>query len=167
MEKTILKLNKEISVIILSSICILFSFLSMYMAITSFVSFLLVGIKCCIFLIVPLILYVFEKNNYEFKKVAGIYSSYFIINLFVTVITSISIVNGVVPAVWKILFDIVNLMILLSSLFILIESVLEYAEIKSVIYSNTIMRLVYLIGNFVSYPFLAYINKKINRDKGK
>ncbi len=165
MEKTILKLNKEISIIILSGICMLFSFLSMYMPITSLVSFLLVMVKCFIFVFVPLILYILEKNNYEFKKVAGIYSSYFIINFFVTIITSISMVNGIIPIVWKTLFDIVNLIILLSCLFILIENVLEYGDVKSVVYSNTIMKVVYVIGNFISYPFLTYVNKKLCKDR--
>ena len=165
MEKTVLKLNKEISIVILSGVCMLFSFFSIYMPITSFVSFLLVAVKCVVFVFIPLIFYIFEHNCLKFKKVAGIYSSYFIINLFVTLISSVSIVNGVIPLVWQTLFDVVNLMILLSCLFILIENVLEYGGIKSVIYSNTIMKVVYLVGNCISYPFLAYINKKFNKDK--
>jgi len=163
-KNTILKLNTEMSIVILSGVVMLFSFISGYSSITSLVSFLLVFVKSFVFLIVPLLLYVLEKQNLEFKKVAGIYTSYFIINLFVTIIVSISFVNGVVPIIFKSLFDFVNLIILLSSLFILIEQILNYADVKSKVYSNAIMRIVYLVGNFISYPFLSFINKQI-KDK--
>ena len=163
MEKTILRLNKEVSIIILSGVVMLFSFLSSCSPINSFVSFLFVFVKTFIFLIIPLLFYLFEKVNMEFKKVAGIYTSYFIVNLFITIITSVSIVNGVIPTLWKTLFDLVNLVILLSSLFILIEQILEYSDIKSKIYSTTIMNIVYLVGNFISYPFLMFINRQINK----
>jgi len=163
-KNTILKLNTEMSIVILSGVVMLFSFISGYSSITSLVSFLLVFVKSFVFLIVPLLLYVLEKQNLEFKKVTGFYNSYFIINLFVTIIVSISFVNGVVPIIFKSLFDFVNLIILLSSLFILIEQILNYADVKSKVYSNAIMRIVYLVGNFISYPFLSFINKQI-KDK--
>ena len=83
----------------------------------------------------------------------------------VTVVTSISIVNGIVPVVWQFLFSLVNLVILLTSLFILIENVLEYAQIKNKVYTNTIMKIVYIVANFVSYPFLLFINKKRKIDE--
>ena len=163
MEKTILRLNKEVSIIILSCLVMIFTFMNYCSYITSFVSFLFVVLKTFIFIIVPLFIYVLEKQSGKFKKIAGVYTSYFIINLFVTIIASISMVNGVVPGLWKNLFDFVNLIILLSSLFILIEQILEYSGINSKVYSNTIMSLVYLVGNFISYPFLAFINKKIDK----
>ena len=141
MKNTILKLNAEISISILSGIVMLFSFVSGYSPINSLVSFLLVFIKSFIFFIIPLLMYVLEKNNLKFKKVAGIYTSYFIINLFTTII-------------------------LLSSLLILIEQMLNYADVRSKVYSNTIMKLVYLVGNFISYPFLSFINKQI-QDKDR
>ena len=160
MNKTILKLDLELSIMILSLISMLFSFLTNYVYITSVTSFLYMLIKSFIFIIVPLIVYILEKRNLEFKKIAGIYTSYFIISMIVTLITSISVVNGHVPLILKGFFDGVNLLILLTSLFILIEQVLIYSDINSKIYSNTIMKIVYLIGNFVSYPFLAFIDKK-------
>ena len=163
MEKTVLRLNKEVSIMILSSIAILSTFLSSYSPIISLVSFLFVFIKAFIFLIIPLLIYLLEKNNIEFKKVAGIYTSYFTINLFVTIITSVSVVNGVIPGIWKLLFDLVNLVALLSALSILIEQILIYSSIESKVYSFTIMKFVYLIGNFISYPFLKFINKQINK----
>lgn len=163
MEKTVLRLSKEISIMIISGIAMLFSLLSSYSPIISFISFLLVFVRSFIFLIVPLLFYILEKDNREFKKVAGIYTSYFIINLFITIIVSVSIVNGLIPTLWKSLFDLVNLVILLSALFIFIEQVLEYSNIKSKTYSLTIMNIVYLVGNFLSYPFLMFINKQINK----
>lgn len=165
MDKTILRLNKEISIIILSGIAILFAFLSDYSPIYNLISFMLVFIKSIVFVVVPLIIYVLEKNSIELKKVAGIYTSYFIINLFATIVASISIVHGEVSFVIKVLFDFINLIILLSSLFIFIEQILNYAEIKNKVYSATIMKIVYLVANFVSYPFLLFINKKIDNDK--
>lgn len=163
MGKTFLKLDKEISIIILSIVTMLFAFISAYGPINNLVSFLFVLIKSLIFIIVPLIVYLAEKNELTFKKIGGIYASYFIVNLFVTIIASISVVNGVTLKIWQILFDLVNLVILLSSLFILIEQVLDYAQIKNKVYSNTIMKIVYLVANFVSYPFLLFISKKINK----
>ena len=63
----------------------------------------------------------------------------------------------------QILFDFVNLVILLTSLFIIIEQFLELAKIKNKVYVNTVMRIVYLVANFVSYPLLVFINKKVNK----
>lgn len=160
MNKTILGFDERISIIILSAVGMLFTFIGGYGAINSLVSFLFILIKCVVFVVIPLALYVLEKNNMEFKKVAGIYTSYFIINLVMTVIASISMINGSIAYIWKYLFDLVSLITLLSCLFILIEQVLEYAEIRSKVYKNTIMKIVYLVGNFISYPFLNYINKK-------
>ena len=162
MNKTVLRLDKEISIIVLSAATILFTFISSYSPIGSLISFLFVAIKSIVFVVIPLMFYVVEKNNEEFKKIAGIYTSYFIINLIVTLITSVSIVNGITPKIWEFLFNLVNLIILLSGLFILIEQVLEYAQIKNKVYSNTIMKIVYMVANFVSYPFLMFINKKSN-----
>lgn len=164
MEKTFLKLSKEVSIIILSSIILLFAFLSAYSPITGFISFLLVFLKSFIFVIIPLIFYILEKECVELKKVAGIYTSYFTINLFITIVTSVSFVNGGVSPLFKTLFDFINLVILLSSLFILIEQIFSYSEIESKVYSNSIMKIVYLVGNFISYPFLVFINKQINKN---
>lgn len=164
MNKTFLKLDKEISMIVLSMVTILFSFISGYSPVNNVISFLLVLVKSIIFIFIPLAVYILEKEQMEFKKLGGIYASYFIINLFVSVVASVSFVDGVVVSFWAILFDFVNLIILLSGLFILIDNVLEYAQIKNKVYSNTVMKTVYLVANFVSYPFLMFINKKINKD---
>ena len=129
----------------------------------NFISFLFVLIKSLIFIIVPLMVYLIEKNEIKFKKVGGIYASYFIVNLFVTIIVSFSFINGDFVKTWVVLFDFVNLFILLSSLFILIEQILLYAQIKNKVYSKTIMKIVYLVANFVSYPFLSIVDKKINK----
>ena len=164
MGKTCLRLDKELSVIVLSMIAILFTFLADYAPITNLVSFVFVFIKSSIFVVVPLIFYLIEKKEYEFKKIAGIYTSYFIINLVITVVVSVSFVNGVTSKIWQFMFDLVNLCILLSGLCILIEQLLIYGEIKNKVYTNTIMKIVYSIANFVSYPFLMFINKKTNRE---
>ena len=163
MEKTFLRLDKEVSIMILSGVSILFTFLSAYSPITNLVSFCFLFVKSFIFLVVPLIFYILEKRSMDFKKVAGIYTSYFIIDLFLAILVSISMVNGDASSVLKTLFDFVNLVILLSGLFIFIEQVLEYGGIRSKVYSNTIMKLVYSVSNFVSYPFLNFINRKVNK----
>lgn len=161
MEKTIFRLDKEISIMILSGITILFSFLSSYSQISNLISFLFFFLKSFVFIVVPLLVYILEKNCLSLKKVAGIYTSYFIINLFVTIIASISII---VPIMFTTLSDLVNLIILLSSLFIFIEQVLEYSDIKNKMYSKMIMKLIYLMGDFVAYPFLSFINRKMNKE---
>ena len=163
MKNTILRLSGEISIIILSGLVMLFSLMSDYSLINNTVSFLFVISKSLVFIIVPLSIYILEKENIEFKKVAGIYTSYFIINSFITIITSLSIVNDLVPIFWKMLFDLINLIVLLSSLLILIEQTLIYNGVKNKIYSNTIMKIVYIVGDFVSYPFLIFIDKKIKK----
>lgn len=163
MEKTIFRLDKEISIMILSAITILFSFLSSYSTISNLFSFISVLLKSLIFVIIPLIIYVLEKNSLSLKKIAGIYAGYFIINLFVTIGISFSFINNSIYMLFKMLFDLVNLFILLSALFILIEQALNYSGVKSKIYSDIIMKFVYLIGTFVSNPFLIYINKKLKK----
>lgn len=164
MNKTFLKLDKEISISILSVIAILFTLINSCSPINNLVSFLFVFVKLLIFIIVPLIVYLIEKNEIKFKKIGGIYASYFVIDMFVTIIACISTFNGVTLMIWQSLFDLVNLVILLSSLLILIEQILEYGQIKNKVYSNTIMKIVYLVANFVSYPFLLFINKRFNKD---
>lgn len=161
MKKTSLRLNEEFSIMILSLLSMLFSFLSSYSPIGSLISFLFVFFKSFIFIVVPLLFYIIEKECGEFKKIAGVYASYFIINLFITIIVSISMVNGITVQLWKTLFDLVNLIILLSSLSVFVEKVLDYSGIKSKVYSNIIMRAIYFVGDLVSYPFLIFINNKI------
>lgn len=163
MKKTIFKLDEELSIMILSGIAMLFSFLSTYSPIGGLVSFVFVFLKSFIFFIVPFIIYMLEKHSLRLKKVASIYSGYFIIDLIATIFVSISFVNGMVPLLLKTIFDLINLIILLSSLFIFVEQLLLYSDIESKVYSNTIMYVVYLLGNFVSYPFISFVNKKINK----
>lgn len=165
MKKTILGLSNEISIIALSCIMLFYSLVSEYQPINNSISFLFVFAKCIVFLAIPLILYVTEKDVIEFKKVAGIYTSYSIINLFITIISSFSMIGGVVSSFWKMIFDLVNLVILLSSLLVTIEQFLLFNGIKSKIYSYTIMKVVYTLGNFVSYPFLMFIDRQIDKDK--
>lgn len=164
MNKTILKLDLELSIMLLSIIAMFFSFLTSYTYISNFTSFIYVFVKSLVFIMVFLVMYILEKENLEFKRIAGIYTSYFIISMVITFITSISIVGGNVSFVFKGIFDFVNLIILLSSLFILIEQVFYYSGINARVYKNSIMKVVYLIGNFISYPFLAFIDKKSNKN---
>lgn len=165
MNKSILGLNVNLSIIIISGLCALFTFIGGYSQINGIVSFVFVVLKLLVFIVIPLIFYLLEKNALEFKKIAGIYTSYFIINFIITVITSLSITNVVVPFAFKYLYEIVNLFILVSCLLILIDNLFKYNMIESKVYSNMVMKLVYLIGDFISYPFLKFINniKIINK----
>lgn len=156
MEKTFLKLNRELSVMILSLVCMFFAFISEYSNITSVISFVLIVIKSAIFMLVPFLFYVLEKRDLQFKKIAAIYTSYFIINFMCSIFVSIVTIN-----IFKSLFDLVNLVIIVSCLAIFIEYALCYSDNENQIYYNTIMRFVYLIGNTVSYPFIKFINKKV------
>ena len=155
MEKTILGLNRQVSIIILSVVCMFFTFVSGYSNITNIVAFLLISIKSIIFIAVPFLFYTLEKKELEFKKIAGIYMAYFIINFFSTILVSI-----VTIGIFKFIFDLVNLIILISCLAIFIEYILSYSGNDNKIYNNTVMRIVYLLGNFISYPFINFINKK-------
>lgn len=155
MEKTILGLNRQVSIIILSGVCMFFTFVSGYSNITNIVAFLLISIKSIIFIAVPFLFYILEKKELEFKKIAGIYMAYFIINFFSTILVSI-----VTIGIFKLIFDLVNLIILISCLAIFIEYILSYSGNDNKIYNNTVMRIVYLVGNFISYPFINFINKK-------
>lgn len=155
MEKTFLGLNKSISIMALSVICLFFTFVSSYGSITNAVSFLFLFAKSLIFIAVPFLSYFLEKTDLEFKKVSAIYAAYFIINFICTLMVSIFTVS-----LFKFIFDLINLIILVSCLAIFIEYILSYSDNESKIYNNTVMRLVYLIGNFVSYPFINFFNKK-------
>ena len=155
MEKTILGLNRQVSIIILSVVCMFFTFVSGYSNITNIVAFLLISIKSIIFIAVPFLFYVLGKKELEFKKIAGIYTAYFIINFFSTILVSI-----VTIGIFKFIFDLVNLIILISCLAIFIEYILSYSGNDNKIYNNMVMRIVYLLGNFISYPFVNFINKK-------
>lgn len=163
MEKTILSINKELSIIILSGIAILFTFVSGYAPVTSLISFCFVFIKALVFVIVPLSFYLLERENLEFKKIAGIYTGYFIVNVIITIIASVSLVR-VVPSLWKLSFDLINLVILLSGLFIIVEQILICLKMQSKVYHNTIMKIVYLVGTSIAYPFIVFIEKKIKTE---
>ena len=63
MNKTILGLDERISIIILSAVGMLFTFIGGYGTINSLVSFLFILIKCVVFVVIHLALYVLEKNN--------------------------------------------------------------------------------------------------------
>jgi len=165
MEKTFLGLNKHFSIIILSACSMLFTFVSGYSPISNIISFLLVCIQALVFIAVPLLFYLLEKENMDLKKVAGIYTSYFVISFFVTVIASLSSIDGAASFFLKTLFDLVNLVILLSSIFILAEHVMMNAGVNIKVYSITIMKIVYLLGNVVSAPFIKFINKKSGKER--
>lgn len=159
MEKTILGLNKQLSIMILSIVCMFFTFVSGYSNINNIVSFLLILVKSLIFIAVPFLFYTFEKKELEFKKIAGIYTAYFIINFL-----SIIFVSIVTIGIFKFIFDLVNLIILISCLAIFIEYILSYSGNDNKIYSNTVMKIVYLVGNFISYPFINFINKTSGKE---
>lgn len=161
MEKSFLRMGEEISVMILSGAVMLFAFLNNYTFNNNIISFILVLIKSIIFVSVPLAFYLFERNCKELKKVAGIYTSYFIVNmLFIVLYSFISII---VPIFTESLFDVINVTVLLSSLLILIEYFMKYNSIESKAYSLAVMKFIYLIGETVSYPFLLFINKRIGK----
>jgi len=166
-EKTFLRLNKELSIMILSLTIIIFTFISDYKPINNFISSLFIFIKAFIFVIVPFSCYFLEKSNDNFKKVAGIYTSYFIINLFITIVISFSFVNGVVPVIFDSLFNFVNLFILLTALFVFIEQLLVYNDISSKLYTISIMSIVYKLGEIISYPFLLFFNKQLYKKNDK
>lgn len=164
MKKTMFGLDSRILIMILSSICMLFTFLGRYCIINSFISFVFNIVKLLIFVLIPLMFYFCEKEDDKLKKIAGIYTSYFIINLIVTIISSLSFVDGQISFVWQSLFDLVNLIILLSCLFIFVEQLLDYNGANNKFYKGTIMKIVYKVGFLVSYPFIRFINSKINKN---
>ena len=165
MQKTILNLNRELSIIIISGIAMVFTFLNTFNQISNVISLVFVVLKSLIFLLFPLYLYVVEKEDLKFKKVAGIYTSYFIVALLISIISSMLNTNIVVPQIWDILFGLINLIILLSSILICIEQILNLRNIKSIIYMDYIVKIVYLVGNYISYPFLKLIDKQVNKIK--
>lgn len=161
MNKTIFGLDKSMSIAVLSAIAMLFIFVSGQSSIGGLFSFLMMVVKSVVFVLVPLSIYFLERNEYELKRIAGIYVSYFLVHLFIVIICSVLSSGGVLSFFLNLVLDFVNLTILLSSLFIFIEQILEYSEIKNKVYNNTIMRIVYLIANFVSYPFFKFVTKNI------
>ena len=165
MNYTILRLNKELYIMILSVLVMLFTFISGYGPINNIISFLFVVVKALVFISIPLIIYLLEKNDYDFRKIAGIYTGYFIINLLVTIVCSIFMVGGRITVVCQMIFDLVNLVMLLSALFIFVEQVFSLGQIKNKVYTNTVMKIVYLVANFVSYPFLLFIDKRLHKDR--
>ena len=153
MEKTFLGVNKYLTIIILSLLSMFFTFFGNQYVAKNIVSFLLAIIKLLIFALTPLLFYIFEKKNDDVRKIAKIYTSYFIISL---VTGAISLI---IPFVFRFLFDLINLTILLSSILIIIEQFLFYNDIHYKMYEG-IMKIVYLLGNFISLPFSNFINKK-------
>ena len=161
MEKRFLKLSEELIVMFLSGMVILFSFFYDNDMPGNIISFLLKFIKSSIFFSVPFLLFVLEKRRENIKKVAAIYSSYFAINLLITLFFSFN--NTIIIVFVKIIYDLVNLLILLSGLFIFVDYFLRYNSISSKVYYFSIMKIVYLIGETFSYPFVYFINKKISK----
>lgn len=162
MKKTVLGLDEDISIILLSSLVVLFAFISGYQRITNLVSFLFVILKYLVFIMVPLWVYLTEKFNDSLKKIAGIYASYFIISLLCAIVLS-TFVGAVVPYFAKLTYDLINLVISFTSLIVLIHGILQYNQIDNKIYTFIIVKSIYKIGDIVSYPILKFINKYINK----
>lgn len=167
MQKTILNLSREYSIIIISSIIIVFTFLNSFNQVNNIISFIFVALKSLIFLCFPLYLYIVEKNDVKFKKVAGIYTGYFVISLLINVIFSILNTNIFIPNILDLLFWLSNLVILLSSLLIIIEQILCIKNIENNIYFNYLMKIVYLLGDYISNPILKIIDKRLIKTSGK
>ena len=161
MEKSFLKFSEEITIMILSIIVVLFSFFNSNTYNGNIISFLFQFIKSCVFFSVPFFVSFFDNKRENVKKVAAIYSSYFIINLLITILFSFS--NSIILVFVKTVSDLISLMILLSGLLIFIEYFLKYNSIQSKVYNFTVMKTVYLVGDTISYPFLYFINKKVRK----
>lgn len=161
MEKSFLKFSEEITIMILSIIVVLFSFFNSNTYNGNIISFLFQFIKSCVFFSVPFFVCFFDNKRENVKKVAAIYSSYFIINLLITILFSFS--NSIILVFVKTVSDLISLMILLSGLLIFIEYFLKYNSIQSKVYNFTVMKIVYLVGETMSYPFLYFINKKVGK----
>lgn len=164
MNKTIFNIDEKLSIIILSLISLFFSFVSICSPITGLISFLIVLVKSVIFIILPFIIYVMEKNSEKFKNIAGIYLVYFSFNLLIIILASVLHINEFVWLFFKFLFDLFVLLILLTSFFVFIDYVLQYVGIKSRMYS-IIMKMVYVVANCISFPFLRFLDKKIINSK--
>ena len=159
MEKRFLNLSEELIVMGLSILVIFFSFFCDYDAPSNIISFFIQFIKSCIFFCVPFLFFVLERRRENIKKVAAIYSSYFVINLFFKLFLSFD--NTITIIFIKVICDFINLLILLSGLFIFIDYFLRYNSISSKVYYFSVMKIVYLMGETISYPFVYFINKKI------
>lgn len=161
MGKSFLKFSEEITIMILSIIVVLFSFFNSNTYNGNIISFLFQFIKSCVCFSVPFFVCFFDNKRENVKKVAAIYSSYFIINLLITILFSFS--NSIILVFVKTVSDLISLMILLSGLLIFIEYFLKYNSIQSKVYNFTVMKIVYLVGETMSYPFLYFINKKVRK----
>lgn len=164
MKKSFLGISVNFTIGLLSLISVFFTFVNKCGGINSIVSFIIVITKALIFVTVPFVFYVMEKKDLQLKKVAGIYTSYFVINFIVTGISALSISNNFIPFIILFVFDLNNLFILLTGVCIFIEQVLIYSDINNRFYNNVTMKLVYKIGEFISYPVLRFINKKSGKE---
>ena len=114
LKRSILGFNENISIIILSSLILLFSIIGGYQLVTNMISFVFVVIKYIVFIIVPLFIYLIENNQVNLKKIAGIYASYFIVNLLLMILSSF-FAGSLVTYFIRLFSDLINLIILLSS----------------------------------------------------
>lgn len=160
MKKSFLGINVSLTICLLSMISIFFTFVSKCGGNSSVISFIITVIQSFIFIVIPYVFYIMEKNDLKLKNIAGIYTSYFVINFIVIVLSSLNVIDNFIPFMLRLVFDLINLLILLTGVFVFIEQVLIYSSINNNFYKNIVMGLVYKIGENVSYPILRFINKK-------
>ncbi len=159
MKDNLLKINNEIYIISISCVFMFFSFLCFYTPLINFISFILMILRSSVFLIVPLFIYVYEMDK-KIKGIAGIFFGYFCLNLIITLITSVSYVKDNVPIIFAGIFNLMNLIILLTCILIIIEQIMIINKKENKFYINVVMKAIYFIGDYISSPFTKIINKK-------
>jgi hypothetical protein len=96
----------------------------------------------------------------KIKGIAGIFFGYFCLNLIITLITSVSYVKDNVPIIFAGIFNLMNLIILLTCILIIIEQIMIINKKENKFYINVVMKAIYFIGDYISSPFTKIINKK-------
>ena len=150
MNKTIFNLNSKISIIIIACFGIVFSFMTNAFYVVNFWSFILYVFRFCLFVGIYLLLYLFEKQNLEFKQKCKIMGGYFLGNALVNICCALFSVTHILKEIfllvsgivcfWSILAFIVEIVILFVKGNLLNKISITHEKIGSILI-NPIVRI--------------------------
>lgn len=158
MNKTIFNLNYKSSVIIMSLLGIIFGFLSNVFYINGFLELIFYVFRFFLFIGVYLLIYLFEKNNNEFK----------VVNKRMMGMLIISSISNSIFAIFAITHLLSGLFVILSGVVCFILIVYFVMEIINVVNENKICQKIInineKIGSAIANPIVKYIESKITND---
>ena len=158
MNKTIFNLDVKVSIMIVSILGIILSFLSNGFYVNSVLNFVFYVFRCILFVTLFVVFYMSESNNLQFKDALKRMVGYLIITEGLNLVCSVFVVTHLLRGVFVTISGIVCFLLIFT--FVI--------EILNIYFSNKFIKVIFnineKIGLKISNPIISFIESKITND---